>query len=94
MCKFCGEERAIMDDEYGEYEARIVKIIPLAPINLTNGEIAETTEPPYFVIFVGIDVCEREEASFPINFCPMCGKRLFIPAGNKLKKEKDDDEVH
>ena len=63
-------------DETGEYEAEIVKITPLPAIDLGTGRVCGTGKPPYFSLFVSYDFEEGEKASFPIIFCPMCGKRL------------------
>lgn len=76
MCDYCGKTRKKIEDEYDRYEMQVTRLIPLPAINLTTGEIAKTADPPFYVLFVGADLDEKEDASFPIYFCPMCGRRL------------------
>ena len=66
----------VIDDEYAEYEAKIVKITPLPAIDLSTGEVDTTADPPYYSFFVSYDFDEEEIGSFPIKYCPMCGRDL------------------
>jgi len=68
----------MMIDEYDSYEAQITPMIPFPAIDLTTGAVAKEADPPYFALFVGVDLDEKEDASFVINFCPMCGEKLKL----------------
>ena len=74
-CKYC-QKGTRLEDEYANYEAEVVKITPLPAIDLATGEKADTADPPYYAMFVYEDPDGGENASFPINFCPMCGRDL------------------
>ena len=75
MCDYCMRGKVI-DDEYAEYEAKIVKITPLPAIDLSTGAIDTDADPPYFSLFISYDWGEGEKGSFPIKYCPMCGRDL------------------
>lgn len=78
-CEFCQGDEYI-EDEYGEWKLEAVKHTPLPPIIL-RGEVDRppVAEPPYWSLFLkyideGNENAQR--ASFPINYCPVCGRRL------------------
>lgn len=78
MCDFCAG-RGKIEDEYGEWELDCVKIMPLPAINLTTGEKDETADPPYHALFLRYlddEEDKGEHGSFPIRFCPVCGREL------------------
>ena len=78
MCEFC-EESKPLEDEYDNYEAKIVRLIPLPPINLTTGKYESELELPYYALFIydQYDGRSGEIASIPIKYCPICGRRLL-----------------
>lgn len=76
MCKFCSPDREIVTDEYDEMDMRIVKLTPMPEINLTTGETATKADTPYYCLFLYYDIDKGETASFPIKYCPLCGRRL------------------
>lgn len=77
-CDFCAGTGKI-EDEYGEWELDCVKITPLPGIDLDTGEIDVSAEPPYHALFLRYlddEEDKGEQGSFPINFCPVCGRKL------------------
>lgn len=79
-CEFCQGDGCI-EDEYGEWKLEAVKIEPLPPIVLSGdpGIVPYHAEAPYWVLFMKYldeDFTAGEKASFPIKFCPMCGRSL------------------
>lgn len=76
MCLYCEENRKTMEDEHGEYSMKVTKLIPFPTIDLTTGEVEKTAPPPYYALFLYLEEDHGEEASFPINYCPMCGRKL------------------
>lgn len=81
MCEFCGASKPL-EDEYDNYEAKIVRLIPLPPINLTTGKYENELELPYYALFIydQYDGRSGEIASIPIKYCPICGRRLLAGA--------------
>ena len=78
MCDFCAGNGKI-EDEYAEWELDCVEITPMPAIDLTTGERDENADPPYYAMFLRYldDEEDRSEhGSFPINFCPVCGRQL------------------
>ena len=78
MCEFCAGIGKI-EDEYGEWELDCVKITPLPGIDLTTGEKDSDAAPSYYALFLRYlddEDDRREHGSFPINFCPVCGRLL------------------
>lgn len=78
MCDFCAGTGKI-EDEYAEWELDCVKITPLPAINLTTGEREATADPPYHALFLRYlddEEDKGEHGSFPIRFCPICGREL------------------
>lgn len=78
MCDFCAE-RGKIEDEYGEWELDCVKITPLPGIDLTTGEREATADPPYHALFLRYlddEEDKGEHGSFPIRYCPVCGREL------------------
>lgn len=78
-CLFCHNMDRV-SGEYARCDMQIVKLIPFPPINLTTGEIAKHADPPYYALFI-FDAEDDEKdggevESFPIEYCPMCGRRL------------------
>lgn len=88
-CKYC-QKGARLEDEYANYEAEVVKITPLPVIDLTIGEKADTADPPYYALFLYEDPEGGETASFPINFCPVCGRDL---RSDKATEKTETDVV-
>lgn len=79
MCEFC-EANKPLEEEYNNYEAKIVRITPLPPLNLTTGKYEDELEGPYYALFVYDaydDDHHGEIASIPIKYCPICGRRLL-----------------
>lgn len=74
-CDFCNLQMPIYD-EYGRYEMVCTKLIPLPAINLTTGEHEKTADDPYYALFIYEDGERGEKGSFPIKFCPWCGRKL------------------
>ena len=70
MCDYCDEngQNDAIEDEYGEYEMRVVKLTPLPAINLTTGEVDKYAEPPYYALFAYYMEEKCEQASFPIKY--------------------------
>ena len=82
-CDFC-QENGYIEDEYGEWKLRAVKLTPLPPIILSGPPdlVPPEADPPYYAMFLcDIDkgAGKGEEASFPIKYCPMCGRSLEAP---------------
>lgn len=79
LCPFCQGDGCI-DDEYGEWTLKAVKITPLPPIVLSGSRdiIPHEAEKPYWALFAynDYDDATGERASYPIKFCPECGRRL------------------
>lgn len=82
-CEFCQGDGCI-EDEYGEWKLEAVKIEPLPPVVLSGdpGIVPYHDEAPYWALFMKYldeDFTAGEKASFPINFCPVCGRDLRPP---------------
>lgn len=82
-CEFC-QGNSYIEDEYGEWKLEAVKIEPLPPIVLSGdpGIVPYQAEAPYWALFMKYldeDFTAGEKASFPINFCPVCGRDLRTP---------------
>lgn len=75
LCDFC-ERGKRMNSEEGEHDLRLVKLTPLPAINLTSGVTAEKAEPPYYAMFLHDPEYGDEAATFQVNCCPMCGRKL------------------
>lgn len=80
VCDFCQGDGYI-EDEYGEWKLEAVKLTPLPPVVLSGGgePIPYHAEAPYWAMFMKYsdeDYTVGEKASFPINFCPVCGRQL------------------
>ena len=83
-CDFC-QGSGYIEDEYGEWKLQAVKLTPLPPIIL-SGDIPyhrpPDADPPYWSLFLRYldEGCGKgERASFPINYCPVCGRDLRPP---------------
>ncbi len=81
-CEHCKYSRGV-PDEYDEGVARVVKLIPLPGINLTTGETIPAKEDPDWALFIYDDPDEEEDYSFPIAFCPWCGRNLYDEGGEQ-----------
>ena len=75
LCDFCERSRPI-DDDYGRYSLECVKLIPLPSINLTTVEKTEPKNKAEYAMFIYEDEDDGEVGSFPIKFCPLCGRKL------------------
>lgn len=71
LCDFC-ERRRPIDDDYGRYTMEFTRLIPFPSINLTTGEQKEIKS----ALFLYEDKDDGEVGSFPIKFCPLCGRKL------------------
>ena len=76
LCEYCNYKKKPIADEYDAYEAQITQITPMPAMNLTTGEQDVEAEPPYHSLFIYEYGGRYEVASFPIRYCPVCGKRL------------------
>lgn len=79
MCEFCSGQGKI-EDEHCEWELDCVKMTPLPAVNLTTVETAVGADAPYYAMFLHYldDEDRSEHGSFPINFCPVCGRQLNV----------------
>ena len=75
LCDFCERHRPIEDD-YGRYTMEFTKLIPLESINLTSGERTEPERKVEYALFLYEDKDDGEAGSFPIKYCPLCGRKL------------------
>ena len=75
LCDFC-ERRRPIDDDYGRYTMEFTKLIPLESINLTTGERTEPKRNVEYALFLYEDKDDGEVGSFPIKYCPLCGRKL------------------
>ena len=75
LCDFC-ERGKRMESEEGERDLRLVKLTPLPAINLTSGETADKADPPFYAMFLHDPEYGDEAATFPVKYCPMCGRKL------------------
>lgn len=75
LCDFCERHRPI-DDEYGSYTMEFTKLTPLESINLTTGERTEPKRKVEYALFLYEDKDDGEVGSFPIRYCPLCGRKL------------------
>ena len=76
LCDFC-ERHKLIDDEYGNYQISCLKVVPLPAINLTTGEKYEQKRKVEYSMFVHKSNDVRSDVgSFPIKFCPLCGRKL------------------
>lgn len=76
LCDFC-ERHKLIDDEYARYKIGCMKLIPLPSINLTTGEKSDPKRNVEYSMFVyESDADNGEVGSFPIKFCPYCGRKL------------------
>lgn len=95
-CEFCQGDGWI-EDEYGEWKLEEVTLTPLPAINLTTREVEPASDEPYHALFlkyIDEEYGSGEHGSFPINFCPVCGRQLNenYPShweGGKLVLSKD-----
>lgn len=75
LCDFC-ERRRPIEDDYGRYTMEFTKLIPLESINLTTGERTEPKRNVKYALFLYEDADDGEVGSFPIRYCPLCGRKL------------------
>ena len=102
-CEFC-QGSGYIEDEYGEWKLEAVKLTPLPPVILSGDPdpLPYHAEAPYWALFMKYldeDHENGEKASFPINFCPVCGRNLNdikitvfadgAAAANALRKRKE-----
>lgn len=76
-CEFC-QGSGCIEDEYGEWKLEKVTITPFPAIELNTGKRERVAAPPYHALFLKYleEDFECEQGSFPINFCPVCGRQL------------------
>ena len=83
-CELC-QGNGCIEDEYGEWKLQAVKLTPLPPIILSGDNPYHrhpAAEPPYWALFLRYldEGCGKgEHASFPIKYCPLCGRSLEAP---------------
>lgn len=75
LCDFC-ERRRPIDDDYGRYTMEFTKLIPLESINLTTGERTKPERKVEYALFCYEDKDDGVVGSFPIKYCPLCGRKL------------------
>lgn len=76
LCDFC-ERGKHMESEEGEHDMRLVKLTPVTPIDLTNPNAEEIKlGKPFYAMFLHDPEYGDEAATFPIKFCPLCGRKL------------------
>lgn len=75
LCDFC-ERGKHMQSEEGEHDMELVKLTPLPAINLTSGEIETKPGKPFYAMFLHDPEYGDEAATFPVKFCPVCGRKL------------------
>lgn len=75
VCDFC-ERRRPIEDDYGRYTMEFTKLIPLKSINLTTGERTAPKRKVEYALFLYEDADDGEVGSFPIRYCPLCGRKL------------------
>lgn len=75
ICDFC-ERGKRMNSEEGEHDLRLVKLTPLPAINLTSGEIESKPGKPFYAMFLHDPEYGDEAATFPVKYCPICGRKL------------------
>ena len=82
-CEFC-QGGGFIEDEYGYWKLQAVKLTPMIPVVLSGHSdlVPPNADPPYYALFLryldeGYD--KGEHASFPIKFCPVCGRDLRPP---------------
>ena len=75
LCDFCERHRPIEDD-YGRFTMEFTKLIPCESINLTTGERTEPKRKVEYALFLYEDKDDGEVGSFPIRYCPLCGRKL------------------
>ena len=84
-CLYCAEPfesvRKISDT------AEIVQIIPFPAVDLTTGEEYEA-EKPFWAIRViwATQGYDNEEDFIPIQYCPMCGRKLEVTKEMKMER--------
>ena len=76
LCDFC-ERRRPIEDDYGRYSMELTSLIPLPSINLTTGEKTEPERKVEYALFLYEDKDGGEVGSFPIKYCPLCGRKLY-----------------
>lgn len=75
LCDFC-ERGKRMNSEEGEHDLKLVKLTPLPAVNLTSGEIETKPGKPYYAMFLYTPDETGEAATFPVKYCPVCGRKL------------------
>lgn len=75
LCDFCERHRPIEDD-YGRYLMEFTKLAACPSVNLTTGERTEPKNKYSYSLFVYEDADDCEVGSFPIKYCPRCGRKL------------------
>lgn len=82
MCKYCDDDyqrRVPLECEYDNlFTLTLTKCRPLPSINLTTGVVSDSAESPYWTLFLRDETEEfnGEQESYPIKYCPMCGRLL------------------
>lgn len=75
LCDFC-ERHSPIEDDYGRYTMECTRLIPFPSINLTTGEQKEPKRNVEYALFLYEDKDDGEVGSFPIKYCPLCGRKL------------------
>lgn len=75
LCDFC-ERRRPIEDDYGRYSMELTKLAACPSVNLTTGERTKPERKVEYALFLYEDKDYGEVGSFPIKYCPMCGRKL------------------
>lgn len=75
LCDFC-ERRRPIEDDYGRYSMELTKLAACPSVNLTTGERTKPERKVEYALFLYEDKDDGEVGSFPIKYCPMCGRKL------------------
>lgn len=76
ICDFCERGKRMESEEWG-HDLRLVKLTPVTPIDLTNPNTEEIKlGKPFYAMFLHDPEYGDEAATFPVKFCPVCGRKL------------------
>lgn len=76
LCDFC-ERGKRMESAEGKHEMNLLTITPVTPIDLTNQNMEKIKfGKPYCAMSLYTTDRTGEAATFPVKFCPICGRKL------------------